>query len=60
MEAKDLAKAASSVEHAFRSGKTAESDSADLASLIATLERKLDAAIAAANSLDGKMAALSV
>ncbi len=60
LEAKDLAEAASSLEHAFRSGKTADTDSAILASLIATLERELDPAIAAVNSLDGKMATLSV
>jgi len=60
LEARDVAAAASSVEHAFRSGKTADSDSANLASLIATLETELDPAIAAANSLDRKMAALSV
>jgi PAS domain S-box-containing protein len=60
LEARDLAKAASSVENALRSGGTANSDSANLASLIATLERELDPAIAAANSLDRKMATLSV
>jgi two-component system sensor histidine kinase/response regulator len=60
LEARDLAEAASSVELAFRSGKTANSGSANLAALIATLERELDPAIAAVNSLDGKMAMLSV
>ncbi len=55
LEAKDLAKAAASVEHAFRSGETA-----NVNALIATLERELDPAIAAVNSLDGKMATLSV
>jgi HPt (histidine-containing phosphotransfer) domain-containing protein len=42
LEARDLAEAASSVELAFRSGKTANSGSANLAALIATLERELD------------------
>jgi len=60
LEARDLAKAASSVELAFRSGKTKDADSANLALLIAALERDLDPAIAAANSLDGRMATLSV
>jgi HPt (histidine-containing phosphotransfer) domain-containing protein len=60
LEARDLAKAASLVEHALCSGKTAGSDSANLALLIATLETELDPAIAAANSLDRKMAALLV
>ncbi len=55
LEARDLAVAASSVEHAFRSGETAS-----INALIETLERELDPAIAAVNSLDGKMAALSV
>ena len=55
LEARDLAVAASSVEHAFRSGETAS-----INALIGTLERELDPAIAAVNSLDGKMAALSV
>jgi two-component system, sensor histidine kinase and response regulator len=54
LEARDLADAASSVEHAFRSGKIANLDS-----LIETLERALDPAIVAADSLDGKMAARS-
>ena len=60
LEARDLAEAAASVEHALRSGGTADSESANLASLIATLERELEPAIAAVNSLDGKMATLSV
>jgi signal transduction histidine kinase/DNA-binding response OmpR family regulator len=55
LEAKDLAKAAYSVENAFRSGETAS-----INALIETLERELDPAIAAVNSLDGKMAMLSV
>jgi two-component system sensor histidine kinase/response regulator len=60
LEARDLAKAAASVEHALRSGGTADSESANLDSLIATLERELEPAIAAANSLDRKMAVLLV
>jgi PAS domain S-box-containing protein len=52
LEARDLADAASSVEHAFRLGETANLDS-----LIETLERVLAPAIAAADSLDRKMAA---
>jgi len=55
LEARDLAAAASSVEDAFRSG-----EKASINALIATLESELDPAIAAANSLDGEMAALSV
>jgi PAS domain S-box-containing protein len=51
LEARDLMGAASSVEHAFRSGETANLDS-----LIATLESALAPAIAAADSLDRKMA----
>jgi PAS domain S-box-containing protein len=51
LEARDLAEAASSVEHAFRSGETGNLDS-----LIETLERALTPAIAAADSLDRKMA----
>jgi HPt (histidine-containing phosphotransfer) domain-containing protein len=54
LEARDLAEAASSVEHAFRSGETANLDS-----LIETLDRALEPAIAAADSLDRKMAARS-
>jgi PAS domain S-box-containing protein len=52
LEARDLAEAASSVEHAFRSGETANLDS-----LIETLERALDPAVVAADSLNAKMAA---
>jgi HPt (histidine-containing phosphotransfer) domain-containing protein len=59
LEARALTEAAYSVELAFRAGKTADTDPANLASLIATLERELEPAIAAANSLDGEMAALS-
>jgi CheY-like chemotaxis protein/HPt (histidine-containing phosphotransfer) domain-containing protein len=55
LEAKDLASAAFSVENAFRSG-----EAANINTLIEALERKLDPAIAAVNSLDGKMATLSV
>jgi CheY-like chemotaxis protein len=55
LEARDLAEAASSVERAFRSGEKANLDA-----LIETLETTLDPAIAAANSLDWKMAAPSV
>jgi len=51
LEARDLTEAACSVEHAFRSGETANLDS-----LMETLERALDPAIAAADSLDRKMA----
>jgi PAS domain S-box-containing protein len=52
LEARDLAKAASAVECAFRSRETS-----DLDSLVATLENTLVPAIAAAGSLDQKMAA---
>jgi CheY-like chemotaxis protein/HPt (histidine-containing phosphotransfer) domain-containing protein len=55
LEARDLAEAAFSVEHALRSGETA-----NLTALIETLEIELAPAIAAINSLDGKMAAMSV
>jgi two-component system sensor histidine kinase/response regulator len=51
LEARDLAEAAFSVEQAFRLRETA-----NLAALIATLERALAPAIAAADSLDPKMA----
>jgi hypothetical protein len=54
LEASDLAEAASGVECAFRSGETASLDS-----LIVTLESALAPAIAAADSLDRKMAATS-
>jgi HPt (histidine-containing phosphotransfer) domain-containing protein len=54
LEATDLAKAAFSVENAFRSGKTA-----DLDLLIGNLETLLDPAIAAADSLDRRTAAPS-
>jgi PAS domain S-box-containing protein len=55
LEARDLAEAAFSVEQAFRLRETA-----NLAALIATLERALAPAIAAADSLDPKMAAPSL
>jgi two-component system, sensor histidine kinase and response regulator len=55
LEARDLADAAASVEIAFRSGETAS-----INALIGNLESELDPAIAAVNSLDGKMATLSV
>jgi two-component system, sensor histidine kinase and response regulator len=55
LEARDLTEAAFTVEQAFRSGETA-----NLAALIATLERALAPAIAAADSLDPKMAAPSL
>jgi CheY-like chemotaxis protein len=52
LEARDLTEAASVVEQAFRSGRTA-----DLGTLIDALEKALAPALAAVNSLDGKMAA---
>ena len=54
LEANDLAKAAFSVENAFRSGETADIDL-----LIGNLETLLDPAIAAADSLDRRTAAPS-
>ena len=54
LEARDLANAAFLVENAFRSGETA-----DLDLLIGNLETVLDPAIAAADSLDRRMAAPS-
>jgi CheY-like chemotaxis protein len=54
LEAKDLTVAASSIEQAFRTGRLE-----DLSSLIDTFEKALAPAIAAANSLDRKMPALS-
>jgi HPt (histidine-containing phosphotransfer) domain-containing protein len=53
LEAKELAEAASAVECAFRSRAMER-----LSSLIDTLEEALAPAIAAVNSLDGKMASL--
>jgi CheY-like chemotaxis protein/HPt (histidine-containing phosphotransfer) domain-containing protein len=52
LEAGDLAEASSAVEQAFRKGGTAE-----MGSLIDTLEAELAPAIVAVNSLDGKLAA---
>jgi HPt (histidine-containing phosphotransfer) domain-containing protein len=54
LEARDLAEAASSIEHAFRAGRLEH-----LSSLIDTFEEALAPAIAAASSLDRKMAAPS-
>jgi PAS domain S-box-containing protein len=54
LEANDLAKAAFSVENAFRTGETADIDL-----LIGNLETLLDPAIAAADSLDRRTAAPS-
>jgi hypothetical protein len=54
LEARDLTKAAFSVENAFRSGETG-----DLDLLIGNLETLLDPAIAAADSLDRRTAAPS-
>jgi signal transduction histidine kinase/CheY-like chemotaxis protein len=54
LEARDLAKAASSIEHAFREGRLEH-----ISSLIDTFEEALAPAIAAASSLDRKMAAPS-
>ena len=48
LEARELSAAAAAVEHAFRSGETAE-----MYQLIDTLERELIPAIVAASSLDG-------
>jgi PAS domain S-box-containing protein len=55
LEARDLTEAASSIEYAFRSGRLE-----GLNSLIDTFEKALAPAIAAAESLDRKMAAPSV